>query len=205
MFRLLLLGNGWADCVEICYALGNPLVTAYAVVTGGVSLHVRTCAPRFGISGTARPIMIKFGVWVWSYYLSALHKSLVGYPCTCTRAHPISVSQETIDRLCLNLMLGLRSNIDKVCKSRRWSDCTYARASPVSLSRKPLSPVPEVASKTGLGEVGATPKLLSLDIKKMGKRTPGIISVGVFWKPGQLSLKTHQTISRNFLSSGRRS
>ena len=42
MFRLLYLGNGWADCVEMWHALGNPLVTAYAVVTGGVSLHVRT-------------------------------------------------------------------------------------------------------------------------------------------------------------------
>ena len=31
MFRLLFLGNGWADCVEIWYALGNPLATAYAV------------------------------------------------------------------------------------------------------------------------------------------------------------------------------
>ena len=36
---------------------------------------------------------------------------------------------------------------------------------------------------TLLGEVGATPKLLSLGIKKMGKETPGIISNGVFWKP----------------------
>ena len=43
MFRLLYLGNGWADCVEIWHALGDPLVTAYAVVTGGVSLHVHTC------------------------------------------------------------------------------------------------------------------------------------------------------------------
>ena len=43
MFRLLYLGNGWADCVEIWHALGDPLVTAYAVVTGGVSMHVRTC------------------------------------------------------------------------------------------------------------------------------------------------------------------
>ena len=41
-FRLPLLGNGWADCIEIWYALGDPLVTAYAVVTGGVSLHVHT-------------------------------------------------------------------------------------------------------------------------------------------------------------------
>ena len=37
MFRLLYLGNGWADCVEIWHALGNPLVTAYTIVTGGVS------------------------------------------------------------------------------------------------------------------------------------------------------------------------
>ena len=36
MFRLLYLGNGWADCVEIWHALGDPLVTAYTVVTGGV-------------------------------------------------------------------------------------------------------------------------------------------------------------------------
>ena len=105
MFRLLFLGNGWADCVEIWYALGNPLATAYAVVTDGVSLHVahvhtallyltngsadciqiwcvgfeslpkcfpqvmgwvylhvRTCRPRFCISGTAWPIGFNFGV-----------------------------------------------------------------------------------------------------------------------------------------------
>ena len=42
MFRLLFLDNGWTDCAEILYALGAPLVTAYAVVTDGVSLHVLT-------------------------------------------------------------------------------------------------------------------------------------------------------------------
>ena len=62
MFRLPLLGKGWADCIEIWYALGNPLVTAYAVVTGGVSLHVRTCTRRFCISRTARPIGFNFGI-----------------------------------------------------------------------------------------------------------------------------------------------
>ena len=41
MFRLPSLGNGWSDCIEIWYALGDPLVTANAAVTGGVSL---TCA-----------------------------------------------------------------------------------------------------------------------------------------------------------------
>ena len=110
MFRLLFLGNGWADCVEIWYALGNPLATAYAVVTDGVSLHVRTCTPRFCISQTARPIVFKFGVWVSSHYPSAFHKSWVGYLSTshvwggvsllvrtCT---PISVSQDSSGQLC---------------------------------------------------------------------------------------------------------
>ena len=68
MFRLLFLGNGWADCVEIWYALGDQLVPAYAVVMDGVSLHVRTCrdtlTPRFCISETAWPIVFKFGMGV---------------------------------------------------------------------------------------------------------------------------------------------
>ena len=43
MFRLPLLGNGWADCLEIWYALGDPLVTAYAVVAGiSARAHVHT-------------------------------------------------------------------------------------------------------------------------------------------------------------------
>ena len=98
MFRLLFLGNSWADFVGIWYALGNPLVTAYAVVTVGVSLHVRTCRPRFCISGTAWPIEFNFGVCVSSPYRSAFHKSWVGYLCTCVgwdisaraHVHPIS-------------------------------------------------------------------------------------------------------------------
>ena len=99
MFRLLFLGNGWADCVEIWYAIGNPLATAYAVVTDGVSMHVRTCTPRFCISQTARPIVFKFGVWVSSHNQSAFHKSWVGYLCTCARADRTSVSQERLGRL----------------------------------------------------------------------------------------------------------
>ena len=79
MFRLLYLGNGWADCVEIWHALGDPLVTAYAIFTSGVSLHVRTCrdssTPRFCISETAWPIVFKFGMWVGGHKLSAFHIS----------------------------------------------------------------------------------------------------------------------------------
>ena len=36
MFRLLLLGNGWADCAEICYAIRVPLVVV--VPTNGTLL-----------------------------------------------------------------------------------------------------------------------------------------------------------------------
>ena len=99
MFRLLYLGNRWADCVEIWHALGDPLVTAFTIVTGGISLHVRTCTPRFCISQTARPIVFKLGVWVSSPYLSVFHKSWVGYLCTCARADRTSVSQERLGRL----------------------------------------------------------------------------------------------------------
>ena len=82
MFSLLLLGNGWADCVEIWHAIGVPLVAVHAVVTGGVSLHVRTCTPRFCISGTAWLIMFKFGVWVGGHYLRALHALARSSPIT---------------------------------------------------------------------------------------------------------------------------
>ena len=84
MFRLLFLGNGWADCVEIWYGLGNPLVTAYVVVTDGISLHVSTCTPRFCISQTARPIEFHFGVRFGGHELGAYHMSWVGISA---RAH----------------------------------------------------------------------------------------------------------------------
>ena len=44
-------------------------------------------------------------------------------------------------------MCGQRPNNYEIYKSRRWGDCTFARASPVSLSRKPLSPDIEATSK----------------------------------------------------------
>ena len=49
--------------------LGDPLVTAYTVVTGGVSLHVRTCrdtpTPRFCISEMAWPIVVQIWYVGW--------------------------------------------------------------------------------------------------------------------------------------------
>ena len=94
MFRLLYLGNGWADCVEIWHALGDPLVTAYAIVTGGVSPHVRTCrdtpTPRFCISKTAWPIVFKFGMWVGD--TKCLPQVIEGVHLHCARAHPFSIN-----------------------------------------------------------------------------------------------------------------
>ena len=130
MFRLLFLGNGWADFLEIWYALGNPLVTAYAVVTDGVSLHVCTCRPRFCISGTAWPIEFNFGVWVSSPYLSAFHKTWVGYLCTCARADRASVSQERLGRLSSIL----------VCELGSWARCLPQVMGGVSLHVRTCTP-----------------------------------------------------------------
>ena len=65
MFRLPLLSNGWADCVEIWYALADPLVTAYAVVTGcGISAraHVHT-ALLYLRNGSADWVQFWFVSW----------------------------------------------------------------------------------------------------------------------------------------------
>ena len=64
MFRLLFPSNGVADRVEIWYAIGVPLVAVHAADTGGLSLHMSTCTLYFCISGTAWPIVFKFGAYV---------------------------------------------------------------------------------------------------------------------------------------------
>ena len=46
------------------YAFRNPFGTVYPLVTGGVSLRVRTCTPHRCLSETARPIAFKFAVWL---------------------------------------------------------------------------------------------------------------------------------------------
>ena len=96
IFRLLFFGNGWADCAEILYAIGVPLVTAYAVFTGGISLQcARAEIPpiqRFCISETAWPIVFKFCMWVGGHQQGAFHKSLVEYICMCVRAHPFPIN-----------------------------------------------------------------------------------------------------------------
>ena len=144
MFLLLSLGNGWADCVEIWYALGAPSVTAYAVLTGGVSLHVRTCTPRFCISGTARPIVFKFGVWVGGHYRSAFHKSCMVCICTCARAHPLShkcsscCHSVTVGPIALKFGMHLETHqLQLMQYSRVGYRCTCARAhrAPVSQER----------------------------------------------------------------------
>ena len=92
---------------------------------GWVSLHVRTCTPRFCISQTARPIVFKFGVWVSSHYQSAFHKSWVGYLCMCARADRTSVSQERLGRLSSILVceLGVMNyyEFQTVCKCPFWA------------------------------------------------------------------------------------
>ena len=56
----------------------------------------------------------------------------------------------------------------------------------------------------GVGEVGATPILLSLDVNRWERwvKTPSIISDGVYWKPGQLSFKHTKKFPEIFFRLG---
>ena len=56
------LVNGWTDCDEIWYVVRDPPARRFTEVDDGVQLYVRTCAPLFDMSGTARRIALKFGV-----------------------------------------------------------------------------------------------------------------------------------------------
>ena len=151
MLRLLLiLGNGWADCAEIWYTIGVPLVIVYAVITVGVSLHVRTCTPRFCISETAWLIVFKVGVWGGGHYRSAFHKSWVGvHPHVRMCAPIVPYLKNRLTDCAWNWMFGLRSNSDEVCKSRRWGDCTVHIRTCVSSS---------VVSETAEPYPGGAPK-----------------------------------------------
>ena len=75
MFRLLFLVNGWTDCVEIWYVIGIPLAAVHAFVTGEISLHMRTCAPLFHISGPAGRIVLKFGGCLGTQYSYSFYAS----------------------------------------------------------------------------------------------------------------------------------
>ena len=95
MFRLLYLGNGWADCVEIWHALGDPLVTAYAIVTGGVSAraHVQRC-PHTALLYLGNGLADCVLIWYvgWGSLTKCLPQVIDGVLCTCARAHPFSIN-----------------------------------------------------------------------------------------------------------------
>ena len=78
---------------------------------GGAPLHVRTYTPRVCISGTARPIVFKFGVWVGviHYVLSKSYEWDMSWSRISPRAHvhTASVSQERLGRLCSNFKFGV--------------------------------------------------------------------------------------------------
>ena len=94
--------NGSADCVEIWYVFRNPLGTVYPIVTGGVSLHVRTCTPpslylRNGLADRVQiccvvcsPLVKKFSHVMGDISHSSLHVR------TCTPRISISGTTWTI-------------------------------------------------------------------------------------------------------------
>ena len=99
MFRVLFLGNGMADCVETWYALGDPLVTAYAVVTGKVLLHVRTRAeipPHRASVSRKRLGRLCSNLVCWLRVITKCLPQVMGgvylHVRTCARAHPFSIN-----------------------------------------------------------------------------------------------------------------
>ena len=120
MFRLLFLGNGWADCIEIWYAVGDPLVTAYAVITGGVSLHVLTCrgtphtAPLYLGNGLADCVQIWYVGW-WS--LTKCLPQVIGgvhlHVRTCASlSHKCSARRHSVTVVPIELKFGMHLETD---------------------------------------------------------------------------------------------
>ena len=63
--------NGWTDCAELLNVVRDPLARRFTEVGGGVHVYMRTRVPPFRVSGTARQIAFKFGVWFGEH--QALH------------------------------------------------------------------------------------------------------------------------------------
>ena len=80
------LENGWArrwvDCAENWYVVRDPFARRFTEVNDGVQVHVR-CALPSPVPGTSGQIALKFGVWLWYYYLYVLHRM----GDICTKAH----------------------------------------------------------------------------------------------------------------------
>ena len=60
--QLLHMHNGWTDWAETSYTARHSTDNSCMWVIFGVLQHVRTCTPRFYISGTAEPIAPRFGM-----------------------------------------------------------------------------------------------------------------------------------------------
>ena len=151
MFRLLFLGNGWTDCAEILYALRAPLVTAYAVVTGRLSLHVLTCRgtppPHTALlylgNGLADCVQIWYVGW-WS--LTKCLPQVIGgvhlHVRTCAPLfHKCSACRHsvTVGPIALKFGMLLETHyLQLMQQSRMGYLCTCARAHRASVSQERL-------------------------------------------------------------------
>ena len=56
------LGDGWTDCAGMWCVIRDQLaMMRFALLRGGMHLHVRMCAPLIRVSGTDGRIPLKFG------------------------------------------------------------------------------------------------------------------------------------------------
>ena len=151
-------------CSNLVCGLG---VTKYVLSTShgwnGASLHMRTCTPPPTPSGSDWPILLKFDVWIETQWLPPYLRIWL----TNFVKMLVWIADTYVDRPLKNhglivfiltwtpWLLCHGFAFYEIYKSRRWGDCTFARASPISLSRKPLSLDIEATPKTDLSLSGS--------------------------------------------------
>ena len=140
-------------CSNLVCGFRVRLPKSFPQVMGWVSLHVRTCRPRFYRylrNGLTDCVQIWYVGWrsLSTWFPQVM--SGVGHLCTSARAPPSPYLRIQVANCAKIWCMARRSNSYEIYKSRRWGDCTFARASPVSLSRKPLSPDNEATPKTDI-------------------------------------------------------
>ena len=99
MFRLLFLGNGWADCVENWHALGDPLCSYSLCSSHGWNISARAHVQRY-----THTALLYLGnglvdcVQIWYVGWGSLSRCFpqvvggVGHLCTCARAPNLRIS-----------------------------------------------------------------------------------------------------------------
>ena len=128
--------------------MGHPVVTAYAVVTGGVSLHVRKCRdiPHTALLYLRNGLTDCVQIWYvgWGSLTKCLPQVIGGVHLHVRTCAPLSHKcaacrhSVTVGPIALNLVCTWRPISYSLCNSHGWDICTCARADRASVSQERL-------------------------------------------------------------------